>query len=168
MKTPAKKPYYHATIFERKNNPKQLWNFINNVIHIKRSSTSLPFKLTSDSNETDELREISECFNEYFVQTGESIAKKAKLVNETNFKTLNNSISQAIVLHHPHPIEIYIIINSLTINKASGYDNISSFSLRMGGEILPSILFLCLSHAFELGIFPSIFKIAKVMPIFKS
>ena len=56
---------------------------------------SLPFKLTLDSNEMDEPGEISECFNEYFVQIGESIAKKAKLVNETNFNTfLNNSISQ--------------------------------------------------------------------------
>ena len=37
-----------------------------------------------------------------FVQIGESIAKKAKLVNETNFKTLNNSISQSIVFDPPH------------------------------------------------------------------
>ena len=38
----------------------------------------------------------------------------------------------------------------------------------MGGEILAPILSLCFSHAFELGIFPSIFKIAKVVPIFES
>ena len=38
MKTQAKRAYHHATIFERKNNSKQLWNFINNVIHTKRSS----------------------------------------------------------------------------------------------------------------------------------
>ena len=61
--------------------------FINNIIiiHTKRSSTNLPFKLTLDGNETDEPGEISECFNEYFVQIGELIAKKAKLVNKTNF-----------------------------------------------------------------------------------
>ena len=169
MKTQAKRAYYHATIFERKNNPKQLWNFINNIIHTKRSSTNLPFKLTLDGNETDEPGEISECFNEYFVQIGELIAKKAKLVNETNFKTfLNNSITQSIVLDPPQPIEIYNIINSLNINKACGYDNISSFFLRMGGEILAPILSLSFSRAFDLGIFPSIFKIAKVVPIFKS
>ena len=40
MKTQAKRAYHHANIFERKNNPKQLWNFINNVIHTKRSSTN--------------------------------------------------------------------------------------------------------------------------------
>ena len=94
MKTQAKRAYYHASIFERKNIPKQLWNFINNIIHTKQSSTNLPFKLTLDSNKTDEPSEISECFNEHFVQIGDSIAKKAKSLNETNFKVfLNNSIT---------------------------------------------------------------------------
>ena len=78
MKTQAKREYYHATIFKRKNNLKQLWNFINNVIHTKQSSTNLPYKLTLDSNEMGEPGEISECFNEYFVQIGESIGNKAK------------------------------------------------------------------------------------------
>ena len=135
MKTQAKRAYCHATIFERKNNPKQLWNFINNIIHAKRSSTNLPFKLSLDCNETDDPGEISECFNEYFVQIGVSLAKKAKLVNETNFKTfLNVSITQSIVLDPPQPIEIYDIINSLNINVASGYDNISSFVYEWEGK----------------------------------
>ena len=58
-------------------------------------------------------------------------------------------------------------IKSLNVNKVSGYDNISSFFLRMGGEILASLLTVCFSYAFELGIFLSIFKIAKVVPIYK-
>ena len=59
-------------------------------------------------------------------------------------------------------------INSLNINNVSEYDNISSFFLRIGREILAPILSFCFSHAFELGIFSSIFKIAKVVIIFKS
>ena len=102
-----------------------------------------------DSNETDESDEISECFDEYFVQIGESIAKKAKLVNETNFKTfLNNSVTQSIVLDPFQTIKIYNIINSLNINKAFEYDNISSFFLGMGGEIFALIFSSCFSHAF--------------------
>ena len=66
---------------------------------------------------------------EYFVQIGEPIAKKAKLVNETNFKTLNNSISQG---------------NSSTY------------------------LVLMFQPRFWTGNIPFIFKIAKVLPTFKS
>ena len=142
MKIQARRAYYHSTIFEKKNNPKQPWNFMNNIILTKRSSTNLPFKVTLDSNETDESDEISECFDEYFVQIGESIAKKAKLVNETNFKTfLNNSVTQSIVLDPLQTIEIYNIINSLNIN-------ISSFFLGMGGKIFALIFSSCFSHAF--------------------
>ena len=61
IKTQTKRAYYHATIFERKNNSKQLCNFINNVIHSKRSSICLTFKLTLDRNEANKPREISEC-----------------------------------------------------------------------------------------------------------
>ena len=72
------------------------------------------------------------------------------------------------MLEPPQPIEIHNIINWLNINKASGYDNISAFFLQMGRKILAPILFLCFSLAFKLRIFPSIFEIAKVVPIIKS
>ena len=59
-------------------------------------------------------------------------------------------------------------INSLNVIEVSEYDNISSFFLQMEGEILAPILSFFFGHAFEWEIFPSIFKIAKVVPIFES
>ena len=44
---------------------------------------------------------------------------------------------------------------------------ISLFFLRMGGGILAPVLSLYFGHAFDLGLFPKIFKTAKVIPIFK-
>ena len=58
-------------------------------------------------------------------------------------------------------------INSLNINRVSGYDNISFFFLRVGGETLASILSLCFSYALESEIFSSILKIAKVVQFFE-
>ena len=46
-------------------------------------------------------------------------------------------------------------------------DNISFF-LRLGNEILAPVLSFYFDLVFELGIFPQIFKTAKVIPIFKS
>ena len=68
----------------------------------------------------------------------------------------------------PEPNEILNIICSLNIHKASGYDNISSFFLGLGGEVLAPILSVYFSYALEHGIFPNIFKTAKVIPLFKS
>ena len=56
----------------------------------------------------------------------------------------------------------------MNINKVSEYDNIASLFLRIGWEILAPILSFCFSHAFELGVFSSIFKVTKVVIIFIS
>ena len=42
MKTYSKKSFYYSAILERKINPKQLWKFLNSVIHTKRSTNCLP------------------------------------------------------------------------------------------------------------------------------
>ena len=63
-----------------------------------------------DSCETDDPGETLEIFNDYFVEIGESIAKKAKTINDNaDFKTfLNNSVFQSIVL------ELHVPKNFLT------------------------------------------------------
>ena len=81
---------------------------------------------------------------------------------------MKSSVSPTIFLDPPQPIEIFNAINSLKIHKASGCDNISSFFLRMGNEVLAPILSIYFGLVFELGSFPQIFKTAKVIPIFKS
>ena len=72
------------------------------------------------------------------------------------------------MLEPPQPLEVFDAINSLNLHKASGYDNISSFFLRLGNEILAPILSVYFGVVFELGFFPQTFKTAKVVPIFKA
>ena len=77
-------------------------------------------------------------------------------------------MSQTIVLEPPQPIEVFNAIISLNLHKASGYDNISSFFLCLGNEILATIMSVYFGVVFELRFFPQIFKTAKVVPIFKT
>ena len=81
---------------------------------------------------------------------------------------LSNSVSQTIVLYQLSPFEIFNIINTLNPNKACGHDNIPSFFLRLGAEVLAPILLLYFGFAIELDVFPQKFKTAKVIPIFES
>ena len=53
---------------------------------------------------------------------------------------LRNSVSQSIFLQTQKSNEIVNIICSLNIYKVSDDDNISSFFLRLGGEVLAPIL----------------------------
>jgi len=131
------------------------------VLPTKRSSSS-PSVINVNNCNIDDPQEISQQFNNYFVNNGQAIA------NSIDKSYLGKSISQTIILDPPKPVEIFNIINSLNPNKASGSDNISSFFLRIGNEVLAPTLSLLFSQVFELGFFPNIMKIAKVVPIFKS
>ena len=81
--------------------------------------------------------------------------------DNADFKTFqNNSVSQSIVIELPQSIKIFNSTNSLNFKKAVSFDNISSFFLRMGGEISAPVLSLYFGQAFDLGLFPKIFKTA--------
>ena len=100
---------------------------------------------------------------------GLQISNTVNTNNASNFKAcLRNSVLQSIFLEPHEPNEIFNIIRSLNIHKASGYDNISSFFLRLGGQVLAPILSVYFGYALEHGIFPHIFKTAKVIPLVKS
>ena len=154
--------YYNSTINKYKNKPEELWKFINSVIPNKHSkSWSIP-KLINDGKITDDLTEISEQFNNYFVKIGMTIANNVNKSDDGNFKSyLMHSISSTIVLDPPQPVEIFNVINSLNPHTASGYDNISAYFLRLGNKVLAPILTAYFTWAFEKGIFPCTLKTAK-------
>ena len=112
---------------------------------------------------------IFEHFNDYFVKIGHAIAESVSNQNSSNFQLyLKNLVSVTIILNSPEPIEIYNAINSLRIHRASGFDNIFSFFLRIENNILAPILCVFFHHVFVLEYFPQICKTAKVVPVFKS
>ena len=162
-----KKMYYKTAISERKNNPTELWKLIHSVISNKPSSKkpSIP-KINVDHLVIDDPPKMSNLFNDYF----SLVTRFANAIDNTdNVKFtsyLRNSVPQTIVRTPPLPTEILNIIKSLYPNPATEYDNISSFLLRLGGDVLAPKLSLYFSTALEFGIFPQISKTAKVIPIF--
>ena len=161
--------YYHSAITDRNSNLREIWKFIKTVI-LSKSSTSLnPTELNVDDRTVENANEIALTFNNHFVEIGRSIAQSIRHSSEVNFKMfLKKIVSQTIVLDPPQPVEIFNAINSLNPHKATGYHNISSYFLRIENKILSPVLSLFFECVFELGVFPQIFKTAKVIPIHKS
>ena len=60
------------------------------------------------------------------------------------------------------------LINSLQINKASGFNDISPYFLKIGADILAYPVTDLYNYYISFGIFPQQLKIAKVIPIYKS
>ena len=162
-----KKMYYTEFISKNKSNPKKTWEIINSAISIKSVISPLT-KINIANSVIEDSSKIADCFNQFFVEIGHSIANNINKPLHTDYTTyLKNPVLHSLVLDPPTAIEILHLINSINPNKASGTDNINPF-LRIGAVVLAPILLIYFQWSFDLGIFPQAFKTAKVIPIFKS
>ena len=90
-------------------------------------------------------------------------------VSEFHYKTyLTSPVLPSIYLDPPIPHEIFNIILNLKTKKSTRADEISSFFVRKLASVLSSYLCFLFSFAFEFGIFPNCFEIARVVPIYKA
>ena len=75
---------------------------------------------------------------------------------------------QSAVFISTDPIEIFNTVNGLSNTKSFGIDKISSLIIKLCANII-SVPFTCLlNNALQYGYFPSEFKIAKIIPLYKS
>ena len=115
---------------------------------------------------TDSLH-IANIFNDYF----SSIAEKTK----ANIKFSNKSFQD--FLHHPNADSLFItptdahevnlIISSLNSYKSTGPNSFPTKTLRQLKNEISTHLADLFNLSFSSGVFPSIIKIAKVIPVHK-
>ena len=65
------------------------------------------------------------------------------------------------------PTEIYNVIFQLNSNKSCGFDGINANFVITASEVLSPISSILINACFDLGVFSSVLKIAKVIPVFK-
>ena len=111
--------------------------------------------------------EISNIFNNYF----SSIASKTKLNVSFSHKHfsdfLKNRSSISFFISPSDKTEIENVISSLDSNKSVGPNSIPTKILKLLKNDISSQLSEIFNISFSSGVFPSILKIAKVIPIHK-
>ena len=168
VKKMSKKMYYTEYISQNKTNPKKIWQMINSLIPCKTVDTVVK-NINVDNENIDNPSDIAEAFNNYFVKIGNTLSENIENHHNNSYSAyFKNSILNSIVLDPPTTNEIFNLLLSTNPSKACGCDNISNYFLRTGAIVLAPILAVYFGKALELGIFPHIFKTAKVIPIFKS
>ena len=153
----SKQAYYDKYFETNWNNVKNTWKGIKFLISVKTVASSVPTVLSLGNDDTTtNPYDIVNTFN-YFTSTAETTEKSIKY-SDKHFKTIfSNKSGGTIFLQPTDKEEIANIMYSLNSNKASGPNSIP---YRI---ILPDLFNLC----FMTGVFPSVFKPAKVVPVFK-
>ena len=63
--------------------------------------------------------------------------------------------------------EINILLKNVEVSKACGYDGIGNMILKICADSITSPLCKIINESFSQGVFPLLWKIANVLPLFK-
>ena len=147
------------------NNIKNTWKGIKSLISLKTVACNVPTVLSLDNGDTvTNPYDIANTFNNYFA----SVAETTKYFHKHFSDYLSNENSSTIILQPTDKEEIANIISSLNSNKAFGPNSIPyKILFLLKNEILKQLADL-FNLSFMTGIFPSVLKTAKVVPVFKT
>lgn len=159
-----KKNYYREKIENNKNSSKALWNTIK-TFDEKQNNGGIAQIMDENGQLTDNREEISDVFNNYYINVGENLARQV-ILPET--PPLNRYSSRQSMFFRPTDEgEVINLINSLKSNKAPGIDGIKSETLKEIRNEIASPLTHLINKVLIEGHFPSIFKEGVVQPLFK-
>ena len=160
---------YYDKYFERNwNNIKNTWKGIKSLISLKAVASSVPTVLFLDNGDTiTNPYDIANTFNNYFASIAETTKKCIKYSHKHFSGHLSNESSSTIFLQPTDKEEIANIISSLNSNKASGPNSIPYRILFLLKNEISKQLTDLFDLSFMTGVFPSVFKTAKVVSVFK-
>jgi hypothetical protein len=113
---------------------------------------------------------MANCLNDYFTsiggKIGDSCSEHTQILNFGNHMS-DNLNTLEFTLHPVNESQIFRLLNNLSISKSTGCDKIPAKILKYSAAvILPSLTNL-FNSSIGMGIFPSEWKIARVVPLHK-
>ena len=105
-----------------------------------------------------------EKLNEFFVYVGSVLSSR---LPQTAYSSGSFNCDKTLFMEPTGEFEVASIIKALKSKKSCGMDGISSEILRCCSPIIERHLALAFNKCIDEGVFPDIFKIAKVVPLFE-
>ena len=160
-----RKQAYYDRYFERNwNNIKNTWKEIKSLISLKTVASRIPTVLSLNNGDTiTNPYDIANTFNNYFACIAETTKKSIKY----SHKYFSKESDSTIFLQPTDKEEIANIISSLNSSKASGPNSIPYRILFLLKNKISKQLADLFNLSFMTGVFPSVLKTAKVVPVFK-
>lgn len=161
----AKKNFYMDEIKKNRGNSKKTWNTLSTLMNSSKKTNPIPDQMNDGDNKLYNDACIAESFNKYFSQIGEQLNNA---IPPSSFDPLHliPNIENDMELPITNDAELIDIITNLN-NVGAGADGINAKIFKSTYmSILPYLLHL-FNICLETGVFPDIFKLAVIKPIFK-
>ena len=114
---------------------------------------------------------MADLLNTYFVnQPRELLDSLSSIFSGSSTQTTDSNCSTSkntLVIPHITEYEIEKTIQSMSMHKATGADGLSTKILKMAAPAISSSLAKLINYCIDNGCFPSAWKLAKAIPIYK-
>ena len=165
----AKAKHYSNIFEECKNDAKQTWKNINEILNKNSSNESLPDHIDLNGNKLSSTNEILNGLNHHFSTVGAQVANSVGPTDRRFSDYLQSRHESNFTFQTIDKLMIERVSEKELKNKNStGPDGISSKLVKQLKNQLREPLAFFINQSITTGIFPSALKIAKVKALFKS
>lgn len=165
-----KKQHETLVLEQNKDNPKKLWDSIRTFTHSKRQNHASS-ELTRTKEST--IDSVNHC-NKFFANVGKRLANKILTSTQETQESLAATVTlkasplNSFFMLPTDEAEILSLIDGMKLDRAPGQDGISNRFLKITkNNLLVPLAYICNLSLTE-GIFPTEWKSATVIPIFKA
>ena len=164
----AKKMHYENQFSKFSHNIKETWSVIRELLGTKKQKDQIPQFFKDNGNIINDYLDISNGFNTFFSQIGPKLAADIPTTHTCfkNFLPDKNEID--FNFSKISETDILQICDSLKPKLSTGADFISTKLLKQIAPMMITPLHYLINLSLETGFVPREFKIAKVVPVFKS
>ena len=167
IKKSTKKNYFCNLLNSCKNNCKKTWEIINLVLNRKNSRSYCTKLLHNDTTITDKA-DIAETFNNYFTNVTLAISREIPHT-DTDFRSFLQDYNFVDTFFLPPltPSDVKEITLGLKLT-GGGHLEIPVKMIKTLIDLIAMPLSNIFNKCIEISYFPDLFKIARVVPVFKS
>ena len=171
----AKANNIRKTFRENISSPKEFWKQMKKCYPAKEKVKPCKSFIVNGSASEDKTK-IADAFCSYFVNVGTKLSSTITSLSNLTWKIPDTlvrllSINKNHVTFKFSPVnvrDVAKILKSLKSSKASGIDNIPGRMIKDAADELAAPMSLLVNMSLREGVFPTVEKIAKVSPVYKS
>ena len=160
---------YYENSFKNSDSPRKTWNLIKDKIGKNKKLSHPEVLININGVEVREPQDVANMFSDYFAGVGQAIVSAGIDLSpyRSHKEYLPPNECTSIFLAPVSFAEFHKIIKNIKNGNSVGYDELSTNLLKS----IAGVIFEPLVHIFNLsinsGIFPSRWKIARVIPLYK-
>ena len=160
--------HYSNLIEQHKDNPKEMWKTVDKVLSRATATTTISSlnlcgkKITGDHS-------MAEVANHHFTTVGPKLAAQIRtLPSDDPLKNISNEPSARVKFQPVSNSQVLQYLRNLKPGKSSGPCNLPTKLVKDAAEYISQPLCQIFNASLTSGVFPDIWKVARVAPMFKA